>query len=230
VSVVIRSVALALTFALGLTACDSGTSDDGWAGPGARLTFAYVSGPDPILAFGSAEAFQATPGAAVLQVERNGATADGDLFVTWAFPHAPASLPYAEAYPVRSAFRLPLLDTAADVAPYSVSVYASADCNPYDGSSGAATREVRVPPPGTPVGSPVLLRACDGEVGTTFIVREPQRVTVPAGTFDALVLAGERNAAGDRTVEFWAGPDGLVRVDLENEAGVLRGSLVLASR
>lgn len=220
----------ALLLVLGLSACDSASGGDGgWAAPGSRRTFDYVPGADPVLAFDSAEAFPATPGAAVLQVERNEGTAEGGLAVSWAFPTAPATLPYAEAYPIRQAFRLPLLDEAVDVGGAAVSVYASTDCNPYDGPSGSAVREVRVPASAA-VGSVVRLTACEGIPAATFTVREPQRVTVPAGTFDALVLAGEPNSEGDRTVEFWAGRDGLVRVDVENEAGVLRGRLVLASR
>lgn len=76
---------------------------------------------------------------------------------------------------------------------------------------------------------------CTGAVGGEFAVRGTESVTVPAGTFEALVLVGEPRIygdprdAGDRTVEYWAGTEGLVRADLLNGDGVLRGSLVRAS-
>lgn len=100
----------------------------------------------------SASAFPATSGAAVMRIEPTERTrSGGSLFVTWAFPTAPSDLPYAEAYPVRSAFALPLLDTSVDIDGSVVSVYATRNCNPYGGTPIRYTiRETRVPAPPRP--------------------------------------------------------------------------------
>ncbi len=220
---------VALALVLTLAACD-------FAGDSVvrhQPTFDYIPGPDQILNASGARALPATPGAAVMQIHANTQPRPGgSLFVTWAFPRAPAPLPYAEAYPIRAAFELLVRDEPVDIAGGVVSDLTTRDCNTYDGTSSSFTlRETRVPASASP-GDQRMFTDCTGAAEVGFTVRGTEHVTVPAGTVEALVLVGEPRfrSTGDQTVEYWTATGGLVRVDLLTAGGVLRGSPLRAAQ
>ncbi|PAP76529.1 hypothetical protein [Rubrivirga marina] len=221
---------------LSIAGCDL-VSDDGpaWTEVGAVATFDYTPGPDSlsVLGPGRTPPFRrapATPRAVEMHVVADGGpgTSTGRR-VAWRDPGADSPLSrFAEA-------GLPLSDARVDVSSEGLTVTVPHDCPDLGLWRVRSTAEagpvtfVRVPREaagaldvwGDCTQSPLHYRAVRVET-----------VTVPAGTFEAVVIEGPAHPDGTGAlgVEWWSWEAGLVRYDALRYDGVLQGRFVRSAR
>ena len=223
--------ALALALLVALAGCDALAGDDApaWARVGAVATFDYAPGADSLFVLGPGREppFRRAP-AAERAVEMRVVGADRwaytDRQVRWADPGSRDGL---------SRFtheaRLPLEGDDVDVGPHGLRVTVAHDCPDIGlrrpGGAGGPLTFVRVPREagaaldvwGDCTRSPLHYRAVRTE-----------RVTVPAGTFECVVVEGPAHPDGQGAlgVEWWSWEVGLVRYDVLRYDGVLQGRFV----
>lgn len=199
--------------------CDA-FGDDGpaWTQAGAVATFDYAPGPDSLFVLGPGREppFRRAPTterAVEMRIVDADRTAYTDRQVRWTDPGHPSSRFTYEA-------RLPLSGDDIDVGPDGLRVTVAHDC-PYiglrrtGGSSGPLTF-VRVP---RTLGPLDVWTDCSRSSLAYEAVRT-ETITVPAGTFEAVVVEGPG------VVEWWSWEAGLVRLDVVRYDGVLQGRFV----
>lgn len=224
-------LALVLLAALA-TGCDAFDDGPAWTQVGAVATFDYVPGPDSLLVLGPGQTppwrrAPSTPRAVEMHVVADGGpgTHTGAR-VEWRDPGA-GPLPSRFQYEAR----LPLSNARIDATVEGLTVTVPHDC-PIRGLWRVRTTAeagpltfVRVPRAavgpidvwGDCTRSPLYYRAVRTEA-----------VTVPAGTFEAVVIEGPAHPDGQGPlgVEWWSWEVGLVRYDALRYDGVLRGRFV----
>lgn len=223
--------ALPLLLALvALAGCDAfGPDAPAWAAPGAVAVFDYAPGPDSIYANGTAgagtyAAVPATPRALAMRVVASPEGYRTDRHVEWGDPAVPGHgpTPFASA-----GIALPLNDDSVEMAADGLAVVVDVDCA-EGGWVGGGTRGrlafIRVP---NRAGTLQEFGNCErsGDLtGPTFPATGPEPVTVPAGTFEAIrIETPVYGYPGGTAVEYWSWDVGLVRLDIVNPEGALRG-------
>lgn len=219
-----RTVSLLLLLAL--AGCDAFSADGpGWSQVGAVAAFDYSPGPDSlsVLGPGREPPFRRAPSATrtvemvVVEGDRGDYT---DRRIRWRDLGAPGATSRFQ-----SEARLPLADARIDVSGDGLTVTVAHDC-PDLGlrtTAGAGPLTfVRVPRAapqtldvwGECTRSPLYYRAVRVET-----------VTVPAGTFEAVVIEGPAHPDGTGPTgrEWWSWEVGLVRYDALRYDGVLQG-------
>ncbi len=208
-----------------LAGCDAGSGDGpAWAQPGAVATFDYEPGPDTLSVTGPGRALPfGRPASLARAVEmritdsgRYGYTGRGVRWSDVGFPSAESRFD--------SEARLPLRGQDIGASADGLTVTVLHDC-PDPGlrraSPDGPLTFLRVPTRasgaldvwGDCSRSPLYYRAVRAE-----------RVTVPAGTFDTVVIEGPTlpNAEGALGVEYWSEEVGLVRYEASRYDGVLQ--------
>ena len=219
----------ALLLALLLVAgCDAVSGDGGpaWAEVGATATFDYVPGPDSlsVLGPGGEPPFRRAPAVAravemrVVEAERGAYT---DRQVRWVDPGSRDG---------RSRFtheaRLPLEGDDVDVDQDGLRVTVAHDCPDVGlrraGGAGGPLTFVRVP---RAAGAALDVWGDCTRSPLSYRAVRTERVTVPAGTFEAVVVEGPAHpdGSGPLGVEWWSWEAGLVRYDALRYDGVLQG-------
>lgn len=228
-----RSVLAALLLAPLVAGCDA-LADDGpaWAVVGEVATFDYEPGPDSlsVLGPGRTPPFRrepATSRAVEMHVvaDRGPGTHTGRR-VEWRDPGA-GPLPSRFQHEAR----LPLSDARIDATGAGLTVTVPHDC-PDPG--------LRRPQSTTEAGPLTFVRVPRAAVGALDVwgdcARSPlfyravrtETVTVPAGTFEAVVIEGpgHPDGTGPTGIEWWSWEVGLVRYDALRYDGVVQGRFV----
>ncbi len=218
---------LALAVLLAVAGCDA-FSDDGpaWTEVGAVATFDYTPGPDSlsVLGPGRTPPFRRAP-ATARAVEMRVVRADRwdytDRRVEWGDPGGPDGLSRFDT-------GLPMRGDDVEIGADGLTVTVAHDCpdlglrRPGSAESSGPLTFTRVPRAasgafdvwGDCTRNPLFYRAVRTE-----------RVTVPAGTFEAVVIEGpaQPDGTGAGGVEWWSWEVGLVRYDVLRYDGVLQG-------
>lgn len=202
-----------------LAGCDfAAESGPAWTEVGAVATFDYAPGPDSLFALGAGFAPPYARAASAARAVEMRVAASGDWrrtdrHVEWADPGETGGSRF------EGEVRLPLDDDDVDVTDDGLRVTTAYQCvgNGWFGGSSGSVAFVRVP---RTTGRIQTYTSCSNGPGALLEAARIETVTVPAGTFEAVVIE-----AFDQT-EWWSWEAGLVRLDVVNDEGALRGRFV----
>ncbi len=213
---------LALLALVLLAGCDAfgGPDGPGWTQTGARLVYDYTSGPDSLHYGFPRRALPATP--AIIEMRVFGEGSYGGRGISWYTTDL--SSPLYERY-----WALPLYGEDIIATERGVEVVIPRGCSGgLFGSVQGSTHYVRVPRVASDAQSYV---PCSLDLSVAYRIAGAEMVVTPAGTFETFIYEVPSWAEGRDAVtrEFWNYDAGLVRLDIVNADGVLRGRLMLAS-
>ena len=220
VSLMSRPLLAALTV-LAFGGCDMLTDDPGpvWTRVGTDALYDYAPGPDSLHDYTpSYIAIPPRQHAVRMRVEPAPGWSRAELAVTWDAPGFPDPVS-----PFYNELIFPLENEHLDVSPRGLKVVVPARCT--GGIPQGTASWVRVPRTPTDVQE---LAPCSLDARRRYRAVGTETVTTPEGTFEAFVLEGPAPLGGPFR-EYWAWEAGLLRLDVLNEAGVLRGRFTRSS-
>jgi len=190
-----------------------------WAEAGAVAAFDYTPGPDSLWAFGPGNEppyrrAAAADRAVVMRIDAGESHEPADRRVTWGEPSDGSRSRFV------SDVRFPLDHASIEVKGDGLRIVRHTGCGGgLIGGTRGTTSVLRVP---KVTGLLQEVGDCPTGPGRTLESARFETVTVPAGTFEVVVIEDPHYDQ----VEYWSWDAGLVRLDVFNGEGALRGRFV----